>query len=347
MTGRQLRTLLPAFMLMLVACNPVAPGAGPSSSPPSSSNVTGAGAGTSAVTRVSGLDKPFGVAAGGDSVWVTEYQLGNLVRIDPATNRSAKVHVGLRAAQLIVQDGFVWVIDDQRRFIIQVDATSNRVINEIPMETAFDLWPIGLAGSAGSVWVTLGSRTVYRGRGVLGELVRVEHLGELVRIDTATSAKTTIVIDGVAAGVTIGADAVWVTTVLPEPTSIFRIDPATNRVVARVETGQPVSGPLAYADSGLWVANNNGYLTRIDSRTNKVVGNFEVGSPEWAAMLPVGKNLWISAPLDNILARFDSGTGTVTRTIHAGSRPQGFAFLGNDIWAANYTDGTVVKLPIN
>src|ERR1700682_576464 len=350
MTGRQLRALLPAFMLMLVACNPVAPGAGPSGSPASSSSVTGAGSGTSAVTRVSGLDKPFGVAAGGGYVWVTEYQRGNLVRIDPATSRIVdRVHFDGRAAQLLVQDGFVWVIDDQRRFIIQVDATSNRVINQIPMQPAFD--PAfdlsGLAGSAGSVWVTLGSRTVYRGRGVLGELVRVEHLGELVRIDTATSATSTILIDGVATGVPVGGDAVWVTTVLPEPTSIFRIDPATNRVVARVETGQPVSGPLAYADSGLWVANNNGYLTRIDSRTNKVVGNFEVGSPKWAAMLSVGKNLWISAPLDNILARFDPATGAVASTVRAGSRPQMFALLGTDMWVASYGDGTLVKLPIN
>jgi DNA-binding beta-propeller fold protein YncE len=177
--------------------------------------------------------------------------------------------------------------------------------------------------------------------------VRVEPLGELVRIDTATNARSTILIDGVAAGVTVGGDAVWVTTVLPEPASIFRIDPATNRVVARVETGHPLTGPLAYAASGLWVANNDGSLTRIDSQTNKVLGNFEVGSPEWAAMRAVGKDLWISVPLDNILARFDTTTRAVASTVRAGSRPQMFALLGTDIWVASYVDGTVVKLPIN
>ena len=55
----------------------------------------------------------------------------------------------------------------------------------------------------------------------------------------------------------------------------------------------------------------------------------------------------MSAPLDNIVARFDPGTGTVTRTVRAGTRPQEFAFLGNDLWVTNYMDGTVAKLPIN
>jgi DNA-binding beta-propeller fold protein YncE len=237
---------------------------------------------------------------------------------------------------LVVQDGFVWVIDDQRRFIVQVDATSNQVIEKIP---TFGLRPAGIAGSSGSVWVTLGtSANLNRAAPILSELVR---------IDTATKARTIIMIDGLAAGVTVGGGAVWVSTILLEPMSIFRIDPATDRVVARVETGRAVSGPLAFGDSALWVANNDGYLTRIDSRSNKVTGNFELGSPEWAAMLAVGKDLWISAPLDNILARFDPTIGAVASTVRAGGRPQVFARLGSDIWVANYVDGTVTKLPIN
>jgi streptogramin lyase len=289
------------------------------------------------VPRVSGLKEPYGVAVGNGSVWVTEYLRGQLVRIDPATNSIVtRVPLGGHAAQLVVQDGFVWVIDDLRRFIVQVDATSNQVVEKIP---TFDLRPAGLAGSSGSVWVTLGSSANLNRAAPI--------LSELVRIDTATKAKTIIMIDGLAAGVTVGGGAVWVSTILLEPMSVFRIDPATNRVVARVETGHAISGPLAFGDSALWVANNDGYLTRIDSRSNKVTGNFELGSPEWAAMLAVEKDLWISAPLDNILARFDPTIGAVASTVRAGGRPQVFALLGSDVWVANYLDGTVTKLPIN
>jgi streptogramin lyase len=286
------------------------------------------------------LKHPFGVAVGEGSVWVTEYLEGNLVRIDPVTNRVVdRVHVGDHASQLLVQGGLVWVLDDLGKAVIRVDAVNNRQINRIPIVADFFLRPIAFAGSAGSVWVTLGTNSF--------STHAQSVLGELVQIDTATSAVTKSTIDGIAAGVTVGDGAVWVSTILQEPTSIFRIDPATKKVVARIETGHPVGGPLAYADSGLWVANNDGVLTHIDSRTNKVVGSFEVGSPEWPALVAEGQSIWISAPLDNIVARFDPGLGAVTRTLPAGSRPQGFAVLGSDLWVANYVDGTVTKLPIN
>ena len=338
MTARRLRTLFPVLTLILVACNPIAPGAGPSSSSPSSSGV--ASAGSAAVPRVSGLQKPYGVAVGNGSVWVTEYEQGNLVRIDPATNRVvARVRVGPHASHVLIQDGFAWVLDDLGNALIRVDVASNRVVNKISLQAGFDMRPSDLAGGAGSLWVTMGSNAY--------PATAARQLGELLRIDTATSAVTATQIDGVAAGVALGGGAVWVSSIIVEPTTIFRIDPATNRVVANIETGHPVSGPLAFGDSALWVANNDGYLTRIDARSNKVIGNFELGSPEWAAMLAVGKDLWISAPLDNILARFDPTIGAVASTVRAGGRPQVFALLGSDIWVANYVDGTVAKLPIN
>jgi len=332
--------LLPLLTLILVSCNPIASGAAPSSSAPSSRGVAGAGSGTATVRRVSGLKKPYGVAVGSGSVWVTEYEQGYLNRIDPATDRVvARVHVGPHASHVLIQDGFAWVLDDLGSALIRINVGSNRVIDQTPLQGGFNMRPSDLAGGAGSLWVTMGSNAFTSAGKSLPS--------ELLRIDTATSAVTVIPIDGVASGVAVGGGAVWVSSILVEPTSIFRIDPATNRVVARIETGHAVSGPLAFGDSALWVANNDGYLTRIDSRSNKVIGNFELGSPEWAAMLAVGKDLWISAPLDNILARFDPTIGAVASTVRAGGRPQVFALLGSDIWVANYVDGTVAKLPIN
>lgn len=64
-------------------------------------------------------------------------------------------------------------------------------------------------------------------------------------------------------------------------------------------------------------------------------------------MVAQGQSVWISAPLDNIVARFDPAMGAVATTLRTGTRPQEFAFLGNDMWVANYVDGTIAKLPIN
>jgi streptogramin lyase len=298
-----------------------------------------ASAGAATVARVSGLDKPFGVAVGEGSVWVTEYERGYLVRIDAATYRVvARMRVGVHASHVLVQDGSAWVLDDLGGALIRVDTLSNRIVKEIPMRPTLNLRPTALAGDAGSVWVTLGSTTEIVGK--------TGPVGQVVRVDTATNGLSTIPIDGEAAGVTVGGGAVWVTTILREPSNIYRIDLATGRVVASLQTGHPVSGPVVYSDSGVWVANTDGFLTDIDSRTNVVVGNFDVGSPEWPAIVATGKHLWLSAPVDNLVAKFDPQAGGITATVHSGRRPQGFAVGGNDMWVANYGDGTVVRLPI-
>jgi DNA-binding beta-propeller fold protein YncE len=167
-----------------------------------------------------------------------------------------------------------------------------------------------------------------------------------VRVDPASGeVLATIPLPGNAAGVAVGGGAVWVISTL-DPITIYRIDPNTKRVVATIDTGHTPTGALAYLDPYLWVANKDGDLTRIDSRTNRVT-SFAVGSPEWPALVAEGQAIWISAPLDNMVARFDIATGAISKTMRTGSRPQGFAVLGNDIWVANYGDGTVAKLHIN
>ena len=79
---------------------------------------------------------------------------------------------------------------------------------------------------------------------------------ELLRIDTATSAVTVIPIDGVASGVALGGGAVWVSSILVEPTSIFRIDPATNRVVERRRLPS-VTQAVSAGPDGVWVTSVN------------------------------------------------------------------------------------------
>jgi len=54
-----------------------------------------------------------------------------------------------------------------------------------------------------------------------------------------------------------------------------------------------------------------------------------------------------TAELAGMVRYSPASLGAVTSTIRAGTRPQGFAFLGTDMWVANYVDGTVTKLPIN
>jgi streptogramin lyase len=203
-----------------------------------------------------------------------------------------------------------------------------------------ELRPFAVTASHGALWVVLAESTEYYAN-------PKNRPSQLVRVDPASGeVLDTIPVPGNATGVAVGGGAVWVVSTL-EPITIYRIDPTTKRVVARIDTGHTATGVLVYQEPYLWAANQDGYLTRIDSRTNAATV-FEVGSPEWPALVAQGNAIWISAPLDNIVARFDPATGAISRTVPTGgSRPQGFDFLGNDMWIANYVDGTVTKLPIS
>jgi streptogramin lyase len=284
---------------------------------------------------IQGLKKPFGVAAERGVAWVTEYAPGYLVRIDTTTNRiTARIQIGPHASHPVIQNGFVWVIDDLGGALIAVDPRTQQLSKSIQMRPT----PIGLTAGDGSLWVILPA--LYFGN---PPKHRPNHL---VRVDPASgTVLADIPVPGNAAGVAVGGGAVWVVSTL-EPVAIFRIDPTTNRIAASIDTGHTPSGALVFQEPYLWAANQDGYLTRIDSRTN-AAALFEVGSPEWPVLVAEAGAIWISAPLDNIVARFDPATGTVTRTVHTGSRPQGFAFLGTDMWVANYNDGTVARIPIN
>ena len=338
MTARAGGWLLPAAAALLVGCN--APGAGPTSARPSATTIAGGSGLPAGSSRISGLKQPFGVATETGAAWVTEYEAGNLVRIDTSANRIiARIHVGPHASHVVIQGGFAWVVDDLGGALISVDTRTNQVFKNIPMRPTSELRPIGLTAGEGSVWVILASNTEYQAnpKNPPSQLVRVEPASNEV-LDT-------IPVRGNAAGVAVGGGAVWIVSTL-EPITIYRIDPTTRRVAASIDTGHTPSGAMAYQEPYLWVANQDGDLTRIDTRTNRAT-SFAVGSPEWPALVAEGKAIWISAPLDNILARFDPSTGAVTKTIRAGARPQKFAFLGNDLWVANYIDGTVARLPIN
>jgi streptogramin lyase len=283
---------------------------------------------------------PFGVATEKGVVWVTDYQAGSLVRIDPSANRITRIHVAQHASHLVIQGGFVWVIDDQASAVISVDTRSNNVIN-IPIRPRPQDRPVAIAAGEGSVWVVLANTYEYVPN------VRNRLQSSLVRLDPATGEiLDTISLPGTAAGVAVGGGAVWVASRV-DPPVVYRIDPKTKQVAATIDSGHPASGAVTYQDPYLWAANADGYLTRIDSRTNRATA-FDVGSPEWPVLVSDGQSIWISAPLDNLVARFNPATGAITRTVPTGgSRPQGFAFLGSDIWVANYLDGTVTKLPIN
>ena len=135
-------------------------------------------------------------------------------------------------------------------------------------------------------------------------------------------------------------DAVWVLT--PSDTTLSRIDPATNDVVATIGVGRAPSG-LAVGAGAVWVSSrSDGTVVRIDPATDRVVATIPVGQAPGAVTV-AGGIVWVALP-EGGLGRIDpaSNRSTVVRVPRccAGELAAGEGAL----WVANHRDGTLVRV---
>src|SRR5207237_587958 len=95
-----------------------------------------------------------------------------------------------------------------------------------------------------------------------------------------------------------------------DSSSVLRIDPATNRVVARIDVGATEMAGITATSAAVWVAvYGAGTVVRIDPATNSVVGRIHVGGKPEDVVLYAGA-VWV--PNENgTLARIDPGTNAV------------------------------------
>jgi sugar lactone lactonase YvrE len=99
---------------------------------------------------------------------------------------------------------------------------------------------------------------------------------------TSTATPPTAVVATIAVGaaptqVTVAADAVWVGGW--GTGKLVRVDPATNRVAARIPVGRPQESPIAIAATAqaVWVVNfGDAQVLRVDPATNRVVTRIPV-----------------------------------------------------------------------
>ena len=130
-------------------------------------------------------------------------------------------------------------------------------------------------------------------------------------------------------------DAVWVLT--PADTSLVRIDPAANQVVATIGVGR-APGAMTVAGGLVWVALPGGGLGRIDPASNRptLVPVARCCTGELAA----GQGaLWVANHEDGTLVRVDPATGRVAARIPlpetAGQRPHRVAVGEGAVWATS------------
>jgi hypothetical protein len=95
--------------------------------------------------RVAGM-----IAFGSGAVWVTGFEDGSLVRVDPATGRVDRIKLGGAPFGVVLSGGSVWVALRNRGMVIRVDPRALRVLHTTKVGDN----PTGLAAAGGLIWVT-------------------------------------------------------------------------------------------------------------------------------------------------------------------------------------------------
>jgi DNA-binding SARP family transcriptional activator/DNA-binding beta-propeller fold protein YncE len=232
---------------------------------------------TRSLVKTVGLeDKPGAIAACGDDVWIAASERGALQRF-----RRGYAQAG-----------------PPRRW----DRTGRG--------------PTAVACGAGAVWVTDGSRSLWR-------------------FDSGRETGKPLDAGVPLTGVTVGAGAVW--AISSRRATVARVDPRTNAVTpipisTRGGTAAPSPIGVAATSRAVWVLNaNTGTVSVIDAEHGGVTDTIEIGidrAPR--SIAAAGTAVWV-ANADGTVARIDAADGTAA-TLEVGEALSGIALSGRRMW---------------
>jgi len=269
-----------------------------------------------AVINVGSTDGPQSVAASGDQIWFTDHARKAVSRIDPQTNRVVeRIPVGFLVYDIAIDGDTLWLTDlgfltAGGNVVVRVDTSTNRVVKRIDVPA-----PATITVGGGSVWVA-----------EFGAVL--DKPSKVARIDPQTNevVQEIPVATYYPQHIAYGAGSIWIANGLDiekpsrDKLSVSRLDPKTNKEVARIETGFNMWG-LAVGGGSVWAAgsptdcasSDEGALVRIDPTTNEVIGRADVRCA-WGVAV-ADDAVWVHSVIEAGAGRNIGGeaTGAVTR----------------------------------
>jgi YVTN family beta-propeller protein len=285
----------------------------------------------------------------------------SVAMIDPRQNAVVGVvPLGERPTRIAVHGDDVWVLHPDRRTISHISRSSNAVLGTVGVDGA----PSSLAADARGVWIsdarngrltlieperlTVAATVRTRRRALLGPYADAGLLtrgygslwyasGEetIVRVDPRLASVTALIHD-VATGegngaMAVGERSVWVAG--PNQLDpLARIDPRSNRVIARIPLSKYRASGVAIGGGSVWVSDvGEDKVWRIDPARNIPVGTVSVGAAPIGVASGHGA-IWVANSGDGTVSRIDALSGKVTRTITVGGSPNNLAVTDDAIW---------------
>jgi streptogramin lyase len=252
---------------------------------------------------LNGGDAPVGVVAGGGSFWVLDNKTRSVHRVDAKTGRSTVIALGATPSGIRF-DGTAgqeaaWVILQDPPTVVRIDAATNAIISRIRLDIGASA--IVVHEPTKSVWVT-------KCGGTLGQ-------GAIERLDPATNAVAKTIPDKFCPVAAVATeDAIWIF----HPEEVWRIDPVSNKRVARFPTPESKGGPVGLqwsavaANGTVWAVSASGLL-RIDPSTNTFTDVVRIpGNAEGIAY--GGGFLWIVTSVSQLI-QASSTDGSIIATL--------------------------------
>jgi virginiamycin B lyase len=146
-----------------------------------------------------------------------------------------------------------------------------------------------------------------------------------------------------------GYGSVWVSKI--DTSTLLRIDPATNKVVATITVGSQPELGIGIGFGSVWIADTKDRtLTQIDPAANKIVRTIPVNIPdETEGSIGLGEgSIWLltneNGTDSGTLSRLDPVSGNVTANIRVKPKSHAAVVAFGAVWVTSSVDGTVARI---
>jgi YVTN family beta-propeller protein len=257
-------------------------------------------------------------------VWVTSFGDGNIWRIDPKSKDMLRVPTRGSPTDVAAVGGEVLVANGPQQSIVAFDADGNAS----PAAT------LGGQNNIGSLRVAAGDGAFWFAdptRHLVGKVQPELHGTDAVVEIPVPQDRTSLTAEYESFdGLAFGEGALWVTgDALGH--ELWRVNPATNRIAARIPLPFVPAG-MAAGEGAVWVTSLlDDTVVRIDPETNRIVGSIHVG--RGASSIATGNGaVWVANSIDGTVSRIDPATSSVTATIPVGSELGDIAVGPDAVW---------------
>ena len=216
----------------------------------------------------------------------------------------------------------VWVAEGHHRALLQIDPAHMRIVRTFPL-TGF---PWRVAAGLDRAWV---------GDGFAGTVTQIDarrgRVSAPLRPEPTSTGRLALA---------YGAGSLWVGS---QDNTLTRVDPETDRTIARV-SGVIAPQAVAVGADAVWVAPaTRAALLRVDPRDNRVVRSIPLGAA--ASAIAAGADaIWALTPSAQRIWRINPRTNAVTAVIDIGPSVTDLALARNTLWAAAATTGTLQRI---